>query len=784
MSDSRRSEDKQAPLAVRNTIIQTLVTLTTIRWVVLAVTVGVLVGFPTSAFLLLLEEGVSAVSDLPYFYLLIPVGLLISYLLVSRLAPSAKGHGTEQVIDAIHHHEGEIEWRAIPVKMAATLSTLILGGSAGREGPSVQVGAGIASTFARTIRLNKLDTQRLVLCGVSAGFSTALGVPIAAAIFASEVLSIGRFSYNRLLPALISSFVSAFVARTLGVHHLGYSVEHAVSGEVSMLFEMVAFGIIIGLLGVIFISVLTRTERLFERSPIPGFLKALVGGLILILVVLATGTTHYIGIGMNSIDLALDGQASAGIAPFMKMLTTSVTFAAGGSGGVLIPVFFIGSTAGNVWAQIFELDLAIYSAIGMVSFLAATANTPLAGVFMAMELFGVTTGSWAAIAVAVAYLIVGHLSIIPSQTIHNKKTFFVDLEVHHIPAHFSKKGILHIFRSFFRGYRDQASPGVRPLGPSVAEHAEAPITDRLRPRRPRQDYYPLSTSPHEAGPVGPLRPEARESAQGQPEIDRQIESIREYVEGASRICVLTGAGLSAESGIPTYQDAQTGYWAQIDTASLATSETFRENPGRAWSWYAARRRALASVEPSESHFTIARIEDTVPLMTVVTQNLDDLHTRAGSSRVLGLHGDLLRVRCPNGCVGYHRDEDTPEARDVFSGDPAAESAARHAKSEHDFKDVRVPRCPVCGEYLRPDVVWYGEILPSPVVNEAFAQTERCDLFLVIGTSAVVQPATTLPLIALERGIPVIEINPNSTPLSDRVTLSIRHRAGDILPGVI
>ncbi len=762
---------------IRYAVIQTLVVLTTFKWVLLALIAGVIVGFPTAGFLLLLDRGIDVVYALPFFYFFIPVGLLASYLLVSRLAPDAKGHGTEQVIEAIHHRDGEINLAVVPVKMLATLVTLILGGSAGKEGPSAQIGAAVASGFARLIRMNKLDKQRFVLCGISAGFAGVFGTPIAGAIFASEVLSIGRFHYNRLLPALIASYVSTFVTRSLGVRHLSFDVGFAVPADISMLFQMVIFGLAVGLLAVLFIAILTRTERFFHKMRVPGSVKALIGGAVLVAIVLLTGTTNYVGLGMGIIDTALDGEPYRGIAPLFKMLTTSVTLSAGGSGGILTPIFFIGATAGNIWAQMFGTSIAVYSAVGMVSFLAATTNTPVAAAFLAIELFGLATGTWAAVAAAVAFLVVGHASVFPSQIIYQKKTFFADLEVHDIPVHFTLTGIRRIFGAFFRGYRDYRDESAKPGGISVAESEQTQIAEQIRPRAPGRNYYPLSTVPHV--------PKTETYLPGDPEaIERGVDRLREYIDAADRVCVLTGAGISAECGLPTFRDAQTGYWAQFDSMRLATLEAFRENPARSWSWYAARRLALRSIDPCEGHIALGRLENFVDRVTIATQNVDGLHQRAGSTRVLDLHGNILRARCMNGCTVFHRDDDSPAARDIFAEDIAAAFAANNAESEHDLEEVHVPVCPECGALMRPDVVWFGELLPAGPVNEAFAEAERCDLFLSVGTSAQVQPAASLPIIALERGVPVVEVNPGVTPLSERVTLYIRGRAGDILSRVV
>lgn len=450
-------------------VLQSLIILNTFRWVVLAVLAGVVAGVPTGIFLLLLDGGITAIRQWHLFFLMAPVGLFLSSWLVGRFAPQASGHGTEKVIEALHQRSGEMDLKVIPVKLVATLITLILGGSAGKEGPSAQIGAGAAYGVARLLRLNKLDRQRFVLCGISAGFAGVFGTPIAGAIFATEVLFIGRFSYNRLLPSLIAAYTAQIVTTAMGVGHLSYSIAVLPASHVWMLAQMVFFGMALGHLAILLVWALHRVEHLFARVPVWLPLKGLLGGGILILVVLVTGTTNYLGVGTRIVDAALDGQPFRIIAPFFKIFTTAVTLGSGGSGGVLGPIFFIGATAGNVWAQVFDLSVGMFSAIGMVAFLAAATNTPIAAMVMAMELFGVTTGSYAAVACTVAYLVVGHVSVYPSQVIHNKKPFFLDLDFHQVQQEFNSQGIRALFRALFTGFRGGADEPFTLSGRTVLE---------------------------------------------------------------------------------------------------------------------------------------------------------------------------------------------------------------------------------------------------------------------------------------------------------------------------
>ncbi|WP_407354145.1 SIR2 family NAD-dependent protein deacylase [Luteimonas sp. R10] len=218
-----------------------------------------------------------------------------------------------------------------------------------------------------------------------------------------------------------------------------------------------------------------------------------------------------------------------------------------------------------------------------------------------------------------------------------------------------------------------------------------------------------------------------------------------------RIVLLTGAGMSAESGIPTFRDALTGLWARFDPQRLATPEAFDDDPALVWGWYRWRAARARQARPHAGHLGIAALETLGHAVSVVTQNVDDLHERAGSSRVLHLHGRLLASRCA-GC-GARIDPDPIVAAPPPAGDGAREEP---------------PACAHCdGGRFRPDVVWFGESLPGEAWNAAQEAIVACDLLLVVGTSGLVHPAAALPLHALAQGTPVLEINPERTALSTR-----------------
>jgi len=232
-----------------------------------------------------------------------------------------------------------------------------------------------------------------------------------------------------------------------------------------------------------------------------------------------------------------------------------------------------------------------------------------------------------------------------------------------------------------------------------------------------------------------------------------VDLLRE----ARRVVVLTGAGISAESGIPTFRQAQTGLWAQYDPQELATPAAFRGNPRLVWEWYTWRRELVAAAEPNPGHLALAEMEQRVPQFTLITQNVDSLHRRAGSQNVIELHGNITRTKC--------FDEET-----IVTSWP-------------DTDEVP-PRCPRCHGLLRPDVVWFGEQLPHGALSRAVEAARQSHVFLSVGTSAVVQPAASLPLEAVQNGALTVEINPQPTPISPYMDYVLPGPAGEVLPALV
>ena len=234
------------------------------------------------------------------------------------------------------------------------------------------------------------------------------------------------------------------------------------------------------------------------------------------------------------------------------------------------------------------------------------------------------------------------------------------------------------------------------------------------------------------------------------------ELIR-FLRKAERVAALTGAGVSQESGLRTFRDAQTGLWIEYKPTELASPEAFERDPKLVWDWYAMRREKVREVEPNPGHLALVDMAHHIPDFSLITQNVDNLHRKAGSPRVIELHGNLQRVRCSlcgQQAVGW------------------------------DDADGSVPQCEACGGLLRPDVVWFGESLPRAELESAVEAARACQVFFSIGTSGTVQPAASLAYAARNRGAVVVEVNAEPTPLTQKVDFALHGKSGEILPALV
>ena len=259
--------------------------------------------------------------------------------------------------------------------------------------------------------------------------------------------------------------------------------------------------------------------------------------------------------------------------------------------------------------------------------------------------------------------------------------------------------------------------------------------------------------------------------------------LTQFLRKSTRIAVLTGAGISAESGLQTFRETQTGLWSQYRPEDLATPAAFARDPKLVWDWYTMRREKVAAANPNPGHAALVEMESKVPNFTLITQNVDGYHKMAGNQNILELHGNIQQVRCFDACGVIPENEwkyPTPppnlpraQGRD---GSPPVE------RGELEGGDL--PRCPNCNAHLRPDVVWFTESLPMDALHSAVDAAVNSQAFFSIGTSGLVQPAASLPHSAKKYGAVIVEINLDPTPLSPHADFALHGKSGEILPQLV
>lgn len=399
------------------------------KWIMLSSLVGAGIGSGVAFFLQLLALGDTHRADLPFpYYFLLPFALMISVLLVEKIAPSAEGHGTEKVIEAVHKQHGKIDFTVVPVKLATTVLTIFTGGSVGKEGPSAQIGAAMGSLVSSLLKFSRRDREKVVICGISAGFASVFGAPIAGAIFGVEILVVGALMYDVLLPSIVSGFAAFFAAKFVGIEYTYYDIAFYPTLDFNffLLVKVVIGGLFFGLVADFFITMIQSSHYFMRDLKYHYVLKAFAGGVVMVILTLIVGE-EYLGLGFSMIQDALsskslDFNSIPAYAFILKSIFTAITLASGGSGGVITPIFFVGAASGNFFGHMVGGDVPFFAALGFVSVLAGTTNAPIAAMILTVELFGINVTHYAALSIIISFLMTGHRSVFPSQLLAMRKS--------------------------------------------------------------------------------------------------------------------------------------------------------------------------------------------------------------------------------------------------------------------------------------------------------------------------------------------------------------------------
>jgi H+/Cl- antiporter ClcA len=416
---------------------QTAIFLSVMKWVFLSSVVGIIIGAVVTLFLNILNDVEHARSLLGFhFYYILPLALPSTIWLVKTFAPDAEGHGTEKVIEAIHKSDSKIDVFVIPIKLLATIVSIFAGASVGKEGPGAQIGAGVSSVLSTLLKFSKQDRKKLVICGISAGFATVFGTPVAGALFGVEVLIIGIILYDVLLPSFIAGFAAFTTAQFMGIKYTYYTLHfyQNISLNLPLILKVIIAAIFFGFVADFVINAVSFSAKLIKSIKLNIYLKSFLGGTLLVLLTLIFGQ-EYIGLGLDTIHNAIspDSLYNGDIHWYtflLKTLFTSLSLGSGASGGIITPIFYIGATSGHAFGMLISpQDMVLFSALGFVSVLSATTNTPIASTIMAIELFGIDIAHYAALSAIISFLISGHRSIFPSQILAMKKSDMLMVKV-------------------------------------------------------------------------------------------------------------------------------------------------------------------------------------------------------------------------------------------------------------------------------------------------------------------------------------------------------------------
>ena len=397
-----------------------------IRWVALSLIIGALLGVIGAAFVACIGYSTEFREAHQWVYALLPVGgLLIVFLY--RITGDKHDKGTNMVIASLRS-EAQLPVQMAPLIFISTIITHFVGGSAGREGAALQLGGSLGDLFGRLIHLREKDKHTIILSGMSAAFSAIFRTPIAAAVFAMEVGTVGSMQYSALVPTVIASLTASYIAGNLGFPLARYEIYPVPEFSPVTALKVLLLGVFCALISIVFCVILHRTEHHFRHRIKNPYLRILTASVMLLLLGILFHTEDYFGIGGHVIGSAIRGEAHW-YAFLLKMLFTAVTLGGGFKGGEIVPSFFVGATFGCVFGHVMGISPSLCAAVGMVALFCGVTNCPLASLFISAELFGQSCVPYCLLVIAVSYLLSGYYGLYKTQRFAGSK--FADEPVHH-----------------------------------------------------------------------------------------------------------------------------------------------------------------------------------------------------------------------------------------------------------------------------------------------------------------------------------------------------------------
>ncbi|WP_112182757.1 MULTISPECIES: voltage-gated chloride channel family protein [Paraliobacillus] len=391
-----------------------------IKWICLASIVGTLAGAASAFFLVSLNWAATTRESYTYLLFFLPfAGAFVSFLYMRFGGSAIKGNNL--ILEEIRDRKEGIPLRMAPLVLFGTIMTHLFGGSAGREGTAVQMGSTFADFTGKIFRLDRIDRKIILIAGISAGFSSLFGTPLAGTVFGIEVLALGLVSYQALIPAFLASIVGDQVTRGFNVPHAHYIIDSIPAFSIIVVLKVIIASILFGLAAGLFSRLTGFFKKTFSNTFKNPMLKSFVGGTVIIILVYIMGTRDYLGLGLPLIEDSFNSEVNP-LAFLWKIIYTSITLGAGFQGGEVTPLFAIGATLGNMLAGILNLPLGFLAALGFIAVFSGATNTPLACFIMGIELFGADAAIYLFLACIISYLFSGHTGIYSSQQIGTSKS--------------------------------------------------------------------------------------------------------------------------------------------------------------------------------------------------------------------------------------------------------------------------------------------------------------------------------------------------------------------------
>lgn len=396
-----------------------------LKWTIIGTIVGILTGFAATLFLKSLEIATYLRLSNPWLLFLLPIGgAFISFLYSKYGKISSKGNNL--ILDNINSDNDDIPLRMAPLVFLGTFATHLLGGSAGREGTGVQIGSCISEFIGRLFKLDKIDRKIILMCGISSGFGSVFGTPLAGTIFGLEVATLGMMSYEAIIPCFTSAFVGNLVTKFLNVSHVHYNIPEAPTLTYIFVLKIIIASILFGLVSKLFSELTHKLKEIFSYILKNASIKSFVGGLIIIALTYIIGTRDYLGLSLPLMSHAFN----ANVSPFAfinKLIFTSITLGSGFQGGEVTPLFVIGSTFGSALSNILHISPALLASLGLIGVFAGATNSPITSFVLGLEMFGSQNIQLMFMTCIISYLFSGHSGIYLSQKIGISKSKLIEI---------------------------------------------------------------------------------------------------------------------------------------------------------------------------------------------------------------------------------------------------------------------------------------------------------------------------------------------------------------------